>query len=109
MRLGVLTEYMIGTGGWSYFHVAGLSPLNAYSHTFNFVEVNSTFYKIPRERDAERWRRVVPSDFEFSVRAHRSITHIHGLQAIDEVFDALKPSGRFSSIYEIRKVILRRV
>jgi uncharacterized protein YecE (DUF72 family) len=82
-----LGEYLIGTGGWAYFLVPGLNPLVAYSRMFNFVEVNSTFYSMPDPKMAERWRRVVPKSFKFSVRAHRSITHSHRLQAVHEVFD----------------------
>jgi uncharacterized protein YecE (DUF72 family) len=68
-----LNEYLIGTGGWAYFNVPGLRPLVAYSRAFNFVEVNSTFYQIPPLKDAERWRKLVPPDFQFAVRAHRSM------------------------------------
>jgi uncharacterized protein YecE (DUF72 family) len=70
----VLREYFIGTGGWAYFRVPGLRPLVAYSKAFNFVEVNSTFYQIPPLKEAETWRKMVPQDFQFAVRAHRSIS-----------------------------------
>jgi uncharacterized protein YecE (DUF72 family) len=82
-----LREYLIGTGGWAYFRVPGLDPLVAYSRMFNFVEVNSTFYSMPDFKMVERWRRVAPNDFKFSVRAHRSITHVNKLRANNEVFD----------------------
>jgi uncharacterized protein YecE (DUF72 family) len=36
----------------------------------------------------------VPQNFEFSVRAHRSITHEHKLQPIDEVLDAFEVMQR---------------
>ena len=90
MKSLVLKEYLIGTGGWAYFHVPGLRPLVAYSRMFDFVEVNSTFYKILALRMVEKWRRAVPPDFQFSVRAHRSITHVHKLQPVDEVIDAFE-------------------
>ena len=89
-RLSVLREYLIGTGGWAYFQVPELDPLVAYSRMFNFVEVNSTFYAVPDLKMVERWRRLVPSDFKFSVRAHRSITHTYRLRAVHEVFDAFE-------------------
>jgi uncharacterized protein YecE (DUF72 family) len=68
-----LKEHRIGTGGWAYFDVPGLNPLEAYSRTFDFVEVNSTYYQIPSLERVKSWRKVVPEDFKFSVRAHRSI------------------------------------
>jgi uncharacterized protein YecE (DUF72 family) len=79
---------LIGTGGWAYFRVPELGSLTAYSRLFNFVEVNSTFYQIPLLKEVEKWRRHVPSDFKFSVRAHQSITHLNKLQPVEETFDA---------------------
>jgi uncharacterized protein YecE (DUF72 family) len=83
-------QYLIGTGGWSYFRISGISPLVAYSRAFDFVEVNSTFYRIPSLKEVEKWRRTVPSDFEFSVRAHKSITHTHRLQPTREALDTFE-------------------
>jgi uncharacterized protein YecE (DUF72 family) len=85
-----LKEYLIGTGGWAYFQVPGLHPLVAYSRAFNFVEVNSTFYQMPAMKEVERWRRLVPSDFQFAVRAYRAITHENKLQPKAETFEALE-------------------
>jgi uncharacterized protein YecE (DUF72 family) len=82
-----LPEYLIGAGGWAYFKVPGLNPLVAYSKAFNFVEVNSTFYEIPPLKDVERWRSIVPHDFQFTVRAHRSLTHTLKLESTSEVFE----------------------
>jgi len=93
-----LREYLIGTGGWAYFQIHGVDPLVAYSRMFNFVEVNSTFYSIPDPKMVERWRRVVPNDFKFSVRAHRSITHTHKLRAVHEVFDNFELMKRICQI-----------
>jgi uncharacterized protein YecE (DUF72 family) len=70
-----LKEYLIGTGGWAYFRVPGLRPLVSYSRAFSFVEVNSTFYQIPPLKEVEEWRKLVPPDFQFSVRAHRAVSH----------------------------------
>ena len=67
--------YLIGAGGWAYFQVPGMHPLVAYSKAFNFVEVNSTFYQMPPLKEVENWRRLVPTVFQFAVRANRRITH----------------------------------
>ena len=85
-----MIEYFIGAGGWAYFHVTGLKSLEAYSRIFNFVEVNSTFYTLPKLRMVESWRSRVPPDFEFSVRLHRSVTHKFKLEPCEEAFDILK-------------------
>lgn len=92
-----MKEYLIGTGGWAYFRVPGLKPLVAYSRTFNFVEVNSSFYQMPELKEVETWRKVVPHDFKFSVRAHRSITHSLKLQPLEETFGALEKMKQICS------------
>lgn len=51
------------------------SRLHAYSAVFDAVEINKTFYKLPMERAAERWRQEVPEDFEFSLKAWQALTH----------------------------------
>jgi len=66
----------------------------AYSRAFNFVEVNSTFYQMPAMEEVERWRRLVPSDFQFAVRAYRAITHENELQPKAETFKALEKMKR---------------
>jgi uncharacterized protein YecE (DUF72 family) len=83
-------EYLIGTGGWAYFRVPGLRPLTAYSRIFNFVEVNSTFYQMPSLKEVERWRKAVPPEFEFAVRAHQSITHRYRLRPVQPVLETFK-------------------
>jgi len=85
-----LKEYLIGTGGWAYFRVPGMSSLKAYSRVFDFVEVNSTFYEMPSLAEAERWRRTVPRDFHFAVRAHKSLTHSHTLQPTPQALRTLQ-------------------
>jgi uncharacterized protein YecE (DUF72 family) len=85
-----LTEFLIGAGGWGYFHFPPLHPLAAYSQAFNFVEVNSTFYKIPDLRRVSSWRRMVPSDFEFSVRCNQKLTHDLRFQNTEETFQVLE-------------------
>jgi uncharacterized protein YecE (DUF72 family) len=71
-----LKEYLIGTGGWAYFNVPGLRSLVAYSKAFNFVEVNSTFYQIPPLEQVKGWKKLVPPDFKFGLRAHRTMIQV---------------------------------
>jgi uncharacterized protein YecE (DUF72 family) len=84
-----LTQFLIGTGGWAYFRIPGVHPLAAYSQAFNFVEVNSTFYEIPKMKSVEFWRRIVPPDFEFSVRCNKRITHELEFESVPEAFEIL--------------------
>jgi uncharacterized protein YecE (DUF72 family) len=85
-----LVELYVGAGGWAYFIVPGESPLKAYSKTFNFVEVNSTFYELPHPGAAEAWRRAVPQSFRFAVRANKAITHDNPFTPSPESEDALQ-------------------
>jgi uncharacterized protein YecE (DUF72 family) len=89
MGLGYATgpDLLIGAGGWQYFFTPG-DRLANYSRCFRFVEVNSSFYSYIPLRVALNWRRRVPRDFAFSVRAHRDITHKYKLGTCDEVLRA---------------------
>jgi uncharacterized protein YecE (DUF72 family) len=46
-----------------------------YSRAFSCVEVQHTFYQPPQLKTLERWRRLMPSDFEFVIKAWQLITH----------------------------------
>jgi uncharacterized protein YecE (DUF72 family) len=85
-----LTKFLIGTGGWAYFQVPNVHPLVAYSRAFNFVEVNSTFYEIPNLKRVESWRRMVPSDFEFSVRCNKELTHNLRFRSVPKTYEILE-------------------
>ena len=70
-----MTEFLVGTGGWAYFKIPKVDSLEAYSKVFNFVEINSTFYQVPKIQRVKSWRKTVPMNFEFSVRCNGLITH----------------------------------
>jgi len=93
-----LKEYLIGTGGWAYFKIPGLHSLVAYSKAFNFVEINSTFYQTPPSKEVETWRRLVPSDFQFTVRAHKTITHRCKLQPTQEALETFEKMKQICTI-----------
>jgi uncharacterized protein YecE (DUF72 family) len=71
----------IGTAGWQIPKASiGRFPsdgphLERYSAVFNAVEVNSTFYRLPRLSTAERWAGSVPKNFRFALKMPKSITH----------------------------------
>ena len=81
------TNYYIGTAGWSYkdwvpsFYpknqTAGFDWLQFYSHYFNCVEVNSTYYAYISPKVVEGWiRKVSDSDnFIFDIKLHQDFTH----------------------------------
>ncbi len=85
-------ELLLGTQGWSYddwtgnFYPPDL-PRNRrlahYSSVYSSVEIDSTFYAIPRRTTVENWARQVPDDFIFSVKVPKVITHEKVLEDCD--------------------------
>jgi uncharacterized protein YecE (DUF72 family) len=74
-------DVRIGCAGWSIpsqkaddFPAAG-THLQRYAARFSAVEINSSFDKPHRRRTYEDWAVAVPSDFRFSVKMSRQITH----------------------------------
>mgnify|MGYP000052908749 CR=1 FL=1 len=49
-----------------------------YYENFDVVEIQSTFYKLPKIETAIKWREEVPANFEFIVKAWQAITHPWG-------------------------------
>ena len=83
----------VGTMGWSYgfwkgnFYPENLSPkefLSYYAKQFGTVEVDSTFYRIPREQSVIDWREQTPAGFVFSLKFPQVITHVKMLKDCQE-------------------------
>ena len=45
------------------------------------VEINNTFYRLPRKAMLESWAQTAPDGFRFAIKASRRITHIARLKA----------------------------
>lgn len=56
-----------------------VSRLTYYASLFNSVEINSSFYKVPRPATFEKWSDEVPGHFQFTVKLWREITHAKAL------------------------------
>ena len=83
---------LLGTCGWSYteweeiFYLKGEKrKLNAYSHIFNTVEIDSTFYRYPSKGMVIGWLRYSPQNFIFSAKFPKVITHDKKLGLLGEV------------------------
>ncbi|MHA1270710.1 MAG: DUF72 domain-containing protein [Candidatus Helarchaeota archaeon] len=80
-----MTEIHLGCSGWSYNDWIGpfYSPkisnkqmLLFYSQVFDTVEINSTFYALPKSINvAKNWYKITPSHFKFAVKFPQQITH----------------------------------
>ena len=84
--------YWVGTSGWSYEHWSGIfyPPelpqsrwLQHYASCFNTVEVNNTFYRLPKEGAWRRWALLAPTSFRYAVKGSRFITHIKRLRDVE--------------------------
>ncbi len=73
-------QVLVGTCNWADhkdFYPPGLPAperLAFYARFFPIVEVDTTFYGIPKPEVAERWVRSTPDSFLFNVKAYKSLT-----------------------------------
>jgi uncharacterized protein YecE (DUF72 family) len=77
-------EIRIGTSGYHYKHwrgpfypkqISSHEMLACYSQSFDTVELNNSFYRLPTEAAFDNWRQSTPADFIFAVKASRFLTH----------------------------------
>ena len=52
-----------------------------YAAQLPTVEINNTFYRMPKTSVLEHWAAAVPKDFRFSIKASQRITHMSRLRA----------------------------
>ncbi len=88
-----LTRFRVGTSGWSYDHwksrfypedLPSTDRLPYYAEGFDTVEVNSSFYHLPRETTFTKWRDQTPEGFVFSVKGSRYVTHVKKLAGVED-------------------------
>jgi uncharacterized protein YecE (DUF72 family) len=82
-----------GTSGFAFkewkgsFYPADLpatAMLRYYGEQLPAVEINNTFYRMPKESVLVGWAADVPADFRFALKASRRITHFKRLAATEE-------------------------
>jgi uncharacterized protein YecE (DUF72 family) len=101
-----LPDFLVGTGGWAYFKVPNKPSLKPYSKVFNFVEVNYTFYEYPSVQTVERWRKIVPPDFTFSVRCHQDLTHNIGFVPTSQAYEIFYHMRSYCDILDSPYLVL---
>jgi len=105
-----------GPAGWHYDDWQGVvypavksknfSELSFLSRYVTAVEINTTFYRIPRPEQAQAWVRQCAAhpDFLFTVKAWQGFTHEETppasdrLDAFKRVLDTLQTSGRLGAV-----------
>jgi uncharacterized protein YecE (DUF72 family) len=92
-------DIRIGCSGWNYahwrngvFYPPRLAPrawLGFYAERFDTVEVNATFYRLPRPEVVARWVLGSPPGFLFAVKASRYLTHVKRLADLPQHLETL--------------------
>lgn len=85
--------YHVGTSGFSYkewkghFYpekISNADMLAYYASKLTAVEINNTFYRMPKRDVIRAWAGETPADFRFIIKASRRITHFKRLKETDE-------------------------
>jgi uncharacterized protein YecE (DUF72 family) len=86
-------QYHIGCSGWSYsawlgpFYPSKLENsdwLRYYSQVFDYVEIDSSFYRMPNKFMVKNWANKTPDNFRFTAKFPKVITHDKHLTDVDE-------------------------
>src|SRR5690348_11934004 len=84
---------LAGTSGFSYkewvgeFYPAKLAAKDMLAHyatRMPIVEINNTFYRMPKPESIQSWRSQVPDSFRFAIKVPRRISHIKRLRDCGE-------------------------
>ena len=85
----------IGTSGWIYpswkgkFYpndLAQSSYLEFYAQHFNSVELNYSFYRLPKPSNYENWALQIPKRFVFAIKLSRFISHVKRLNNVESTW-----------------------
>ncbi len=86
-------QYYIGCSGWSYsswqgpFYPKDIENsrwLKYYSSVFDYVEIDTSFYRIPNKSMVKNWYNRTPKKFRFTAKFPKVITHDKRLIDFDE-------------------------
>ena len=84
----------VGTSGFSYkewkgsFYPKDLADKNMlrfYGERLRTVEINNTFYRLPKAEVLEAWGGEVPVNFKFVLKASQRITHMQRLKDVEDL------------------------
>jgi uncharacterized protein YecE (DUF72 family) len=96
-------QLRIGTSGFHYKHWLGTfypeklpasRMFEYYMQYFDTVEINNSFYKLPKTEMLEGWRKATPHDFLFAVKGSRFITHNKKLKEPHHALENLLPRAK---------------
>jgi uncharacterized protein YecE (DUF72 family) len=76
----MLGQILIGTASWTDHEpfypadVTGTERLSWYAERFPYVEIDSSFYRVPGSRMSAGWVQRTPDHFVMGIKAHKSMT-----------------------------------
>ncbi|MFL6432870.1 MAG: DUF72 domain-containing protein [Nitrososphaeraceae archaeon] len=92
-----MLQYHIGCSGWSYSawqgpfyppHMKNSSDwLRYYASVFDYVEIDSSFYRMPNTFMVKNWFKKTPENFRFTAKFPKVITHDKRLKNISKELD----------------------
>ena len=86
-------QVKIGCSGWAYKHWRGLFYPEGlpqrlwfarYAEEFDTVEINNSFYHLPKPETFDKWRAQAPPGFCYAVKANRYLTQAKKLLDCEE-------------------------
>lgn len=99
-----MAQAWVGTSGWQYddwrgpFYPAGLAKsrwFTYYERVFPTVEVNASFYRLPRLTTTTKWHTRAPAGFRFAAKGSRYVTHnrklLHPAEGVGNVMERFAP------------------
>ena len=98
MSTAVSPNIRIGCSGWVYPHWrGGLYPEKLaikhwfafYAAQFDTVEINNSFYRLPKAETFDAWRDQAPEGFRYAVKANRFITQAKKLKDCEEPLERM--------------------
>jgi uncharacterized protein YecE (DUF72 family) len=96
MNRTTVSPIHVGCSGWVYKHWRGTFYPDGlpqkrwfefYAHEFDTVEINATFYRLPRPETFEGWHDKAPPGFRYAVKASRFITHMKKLKDCEDAVE----------------------
>ena len=100
-------EIITGCSGWSYtswqgpFYPENLDNrnwLSYYSMVFDYVEIDSTFYRTPAKYIVQNWANRTPDNFKFTAKFPKVITHEKKFKNVEkelsQFYEAMLPLSK---------------
>ncbi len=93
----------IGCSGWNYkhwrelFYPKGLPQKRwfaFYAEHFDTVEINNSFYMLPKPETFDKWREQAPPGFRYAVKANRYLTQAKKLKDCEEPIERMMSAAR---------------